>query len=34
VTPFALDPGQLDQLIRKDLAKWAGVIKTAGIKGE
>ena len=21
VTPFALDPGQLDQLIRKDLAK-------------
>ena len=34
VTPFALDPDQLDQLIRKDLEKWAGVIKTAGIKGE
>jgi tripartite-type tricarboxylate transporter receptor subunit TctC len=34
VTPFALDPGEFDQLIRKDLAKWAGVIKTAGIKGE
>ena len=34
VTPFALDPDQLDQLIRKDLEKWAAVIKTAGIKGE
>jgi tripartite-type tricarboxylate transporter receptor subunit TctC len=34
VTPFALDPGELDGLIRKDLEKWAGVIKTAGIKGE
>jgi tripartite-type tricarboxylate transporter receptor subunit TctC len=34
VTPFALDPDQLDALIRKDLEKWAGVIKTAGIKAE
>jgi tripartite-type tricarboxylate transporter receptor subunit TctC len=34
VTPFALDPDQLGELIRKDLEKWAGVIKTGGIKGE
>ena len=34
VTPFALDPDQLGALIRKDLEKWAGVIKTAGIKAE
>jgi tripartite-type tricarboxylate transporter receptor subunit TctC len=34
VTPFALDPDQLRALIRKDLEKWAGVIKTAGIKAE
>jgi tripartite-type tricarboxylate transporter receptor subunit TctC len=34
VTPFALDPDQLGALIRKDLEKWAGVIKTAGIKVE
>jgi tripartite-type tricarboxylate transporter receptor subunit TctC len=34
VTPFALDPDQLDALIRKDLEKWAGVISTAGIKAE
>jgi tripartite-type tricarboxylate transporter receptor subunit TctC len=34
VTPFALDPDQLDALIRKDLEKWAGVINTAGIKAE
>ena len=34
VTPFAIDSDQLGQLIRKDLEKWAGVIKTAGIKGE
>jgi tripartite-type tricarboxylate transporter receptor subunit TctC len=34
VTPFALDPDQLGALIRKDLEKWAGVIKTAGVKGE
>src|SRR5437763_1053314 len=34
VTPFALGPDQLGDLIRKDLDKWAGVIKGAGIKGE
>jgi tripartite-type tricarboxylate transporter receptor subunit TctC len=34
VTPFPLAPDQLGELIRKDLDKWAGVIKTAGIKGE
>ncbi len=34
VTPFALEPDELGRLIRKDLEKWAGVIKTAGIKGE
>jgi tripartite-type tricarboxylate transporter receptor subunit TctC len=34
VTPFALDSDQLGGLIRKDLEKWAGVIKTAGIKAE
>jgi len=34
VTPFALGPDQLGDLIRKDLDKWAGVIKSAGIKGE
>jgi tripartite-type tricarboxylate transporter receptor subunit TctC len=34
VTPFALDPDQMDRLIRTDLEKWAGVIKGAGIKAE
>src|SRR6516165_5606933 len=34
VTPFPLDRDQLAELIRNDLQKWAGVIKTAGIKGE
>src|SRR6266511_2689471 len=34
VTPFPQTPDQLGALIRKDLDKWAGVIKTAGIKGE
>ncbi len=34
VTPFALDPEQMDALIRTDLEKWAGVIKGAGIKAE
>src|SRR5262245_53894773 len=34
VTPFALTPDRFSELISKDLEKWAGVIKTAGIKGE
>ena len=34
VTPFPLGPDQLGKLIRNDLDKWAGVIKTAGIRGE
>jgi tripartite-type tricarboxylate transporter receptor subunit TctC len=34
VTPFALTPDRFGELIGKDLDKWAGVIKTAGIKGE
>src|SRR5262245_46571179 len=34
VTPFALGPDRFSELISKDLEKWAGVIKTAGIKGE
>jgi tripartite-type tricarboxylate transporter receptor subunit TctC len=34
VTPFALDPDQMNALIRADLEKWAGVIKSAGIKAE
>ncbi len=34
VTPFALGPDRFGELISKDLEKWAGVIKTAGIKGE
>jgi tripartite-type tricarboxylate transporter receptor subunit TctC len=34
VTPFPQGGDQLRELMRKDLDKWAGVIKTAGIKGE
>jgi tripartite-type tricarboxylate transporter receptor subunit TctC len=34
VTPMALDQDQFAELIKKDLDKWATVIKTAGIKGE
>ena len=34
VTPFALEPEPMEQLIRKDLDKWANVIKSAGIKPE
>lgn len=34
VTPFTLDSDQFEKLVRKDLEKWAGVIKAAGIKGE
>jgi tripartite-type tricarboxylate transporter receptor subunit TctC len=34
VTPFPLEPQPMEQLIRKDLDKWANVIKTAGIKPE
>ena len=34
VTPFALEQAEFEQLIRRDLDKWANVIKTAGIKPE
>jgi len=34
VTPFALAPHEFEQLIGRDLEKWANVIKTAGIKAE
>jgi tripartite-type tricarboxylate transporter receptor subunit TctC len=34
VTPYPLGPDELGALMRNDLDKWAGVIKTAGIKGE
>ena len=34
VTPYALGPDQMGELIRKDLDKWAKVVKTAGIKVE
>jgi tripartite-type tricarboxylate transporter receptor subunit TctC len=32
--PFALEQGPFTELIKKDFDKWAGLIKTAGIKGE
>jgi tripartite-type tricarboxylate transporter receptor subunit TctC len=32
--PFAMEQGPFAELIKKDLDKWSGVIKTAGIKGE
>jgi tripartite-type tricarboxylate transporter receptor subunit TctC len=34
VTPMALDQDQFTALIKKDLDKWANVIKTVGIKAE
>jgi tripartite-type tricarboxylate transporter receptor subunit TctC len=34
VAPFAMEQGPFAELIKKDLEKWSGVIKTAGIKGE
>jgi tripartite-type tricarboxylate transporter receptor subunit TctC len=34
VTPHLLGPDELGALMRNDLDKWAGVIKTAGIRGE
>jgi tripartite-type tricarboxylate transporter receptor subunit TctC len=34
VTPMAMDSGEFEGLIKKDLDRWANVIKTAGIKGE
>jgi tripartite-type tricarboxylate transporter receptor subunit TctC len=34
VTPLTLDPEQMGGLIRGDLDKWAGVVKSAGIKAE
>ena len=34
VTPYPLGSDELGALMRNDLDKWAGVIKTAGIKGE
>jgi tripartite-type tricarboxylate transporter receptor subunit TctC len=34
VTPMATGPQEFEALIRKDLDKWAKVVKTAGIKAE
>ena len=34
VTPMAMGPEEFEALIKKDLERWANVIKTAGIKGE
>jgi tripartite-type tricarboxylate transporter receptor subunit TctC len=34
VTPMAMGSDQFEDLIKKDLDRWANVIKTAGIKGE
>jgi tripartite-type tricarboxylate transporter receptor subunit TctC len=31
---MALGPAEFEALIKKDLDRWANVIKTAGIKGE
>ena len=31
---MAMDSGEFEGLIKKDLDRWANVIKTAGIKGE
>ena len=32
VTPMAMGPEEFEALIKKDLERWANVIKTAGIK--
>jgi tripartite-type tricarboxylate transporter receptor subunit TctC len=34
VTPMPIGPREFEELIRSDLDRWAGVIKTAGIKAE
>jgi len=34
VTPMPSGPQEFEELIKTDLDKWAGVIRTAGIKGE
>src|SRR5438477_7920292 len=34
VTPYPLGSDELGALMRNDLDKWAGVIKTAGVRGE
>jgi tripartite-type tricarboxylate transporter receptor subunit TctC len=34
VTPMAMGPEEFEALIKKDLERWANVIKTAGIKAE
>jgi tripartite-type tricarboxylate transporter receptor subunit TctC len=34
VTPMAIGPSEFEDLIKKDLERWAGVVKTAGIKVE
>ena len=34
VTPMAMGPEEFEALIKKDLDRWANVIKTAGIKAE
>jgi tripartite-type tricarboxylate transporter receptor subunit TctC len=31
---MAMGPEEFEALIKKDLERWANVIKTAGIKGE
>jgi tripartite-type tricarboxylate transporter receptor subunit TctC len=32
--PMNMTPAQFDELLRKDIEKWAGVVKSAGIKAE
>jgi tripartite-type tricarboxylate transporter receptor subunit TctC len=34
VTPLPMGSEEFEGLIKKDLDRWANVIKTAGIKGE
>jgi tripartite-type tricarboxylate transporter receptor subunit TctC len=34
VTPMAMGSDEFESLIKKDLERWANVVKTAGIKGE
>jgi hypothetical protein len=32
--PLADTPGEFDELIRKEIAKWARVVKTSGARAE
>jgi tripartite-type tricarboxylate transporter receptor subunit TctC len=34
VTPMATGPDEFEALIKRDLERWSGVVKTVGIKGE